>query len=132
MTVTTFSYCDSFVSCSQTIIECLKYATTGDQPPNTKGGAFVHDPKVKLLPTAGSKLYPPLTDVELLFRSSNACTQHILHTQLVREREVRGVVKLRFMDVTGNLVVCHRMLASIQKVPNYEGSIVPSLRPSCS
>lgn len=30
----------------QTIIECLKYATTGDMPPNTKGGAFVHDPKV--------------------------------------------------------------------------------------
>ncbi|XP_078495621.1 DNA repair protein RAD50 [Ciona intestinalis] len=28
-----------------TIIECLKYATTGDQPQNTKGGAFVHDPK---------------------------------------------------------------------------------------
>lgn len=31
---------------SQTIIECLKYATTGDLPPNTKGGAFIHDPKV--------------------------------------------------------------------------------------
>jgi DNA repair protein RAD50 len=30
----------------QTIIECLKYATTGDQPPNTKGGAFIHDPKM--------------------------------------------------------------------------------------
>lgn len=29
-----------------TIIECLKYATTGDQPPNTRGGAFVHDPKI--------------------------------------------------------------------------------------
>lgn len=29
-----------------TIIECLKYATTGDQPPNSKGGAFIHDPKV--------------------------------------------------------------------------------------
>ena len=28
----------------QTIIECLKYATTGEQPPNTRGGAFVHDP----------------------------------------------------------------------------------------
>ena len=30
----------------QTIIECLKYITTGDLPPNTKGGAFVHDPKI--------------------------------------------------------------------------------------
>ncbi|KAH3680121.1 hypothetical protein WICMUC_000522 [Wickerhamomyces mucosus] len=27
-----------------TVIECLKYATTGDLPPNSKGGAFVHDP----------------------------------------------------------------------------------------
>ena len=30
----------------QTIIECLRYATTGELPPNSKGGAFVHDPKV--------------------------------------------------------------------------------------
>ncbi|KAI8898254.1 hypothetical protein BC833DRAFT_620511 [Globomyces pollinis-pini] len=29
-----------------TIIECLKYATTGELPPNTKGGAFVYDPKL--------------------------------------------------------------------------------------
>ena len=29
-----------------TIIECLKYATTGELPPNSKGGAFVHDPKL--------------------------------------------------------------------------------------
>jgi len=29
-----------------TIIECLKYATTGEMPPNTKGGAFIHDPKL--------------------------------------------------------------------------------------
>ncbi|KAI0912823.1 AAA domain-containing protein [Ustulina deusta] len=29
-----------------TIIECLKYATTGETPPNSKGGAFIHDPKL--------------------------------------------------------------------------------------
>ncbi|KAI5952728.1 RAD50 [Candida jiufengensis] len=29
-----------------TIIECLKYATTGNLPPNSKGGAFVHDPSL--------------------------------------------------------------------------------------
>jgi DNA repair protein RAD50 len=29
-----------------TLIECLKYATTGDLPPNSKGGAFIHDPKM--------------------------------------------------------------------------------------
>ena len=32
----------------KTIIECLKYATTGDLPPNSKGGAFIHDPKVRI------------------------------------------------------------------------------------
>lgn len=30
----------------QTIIECLKYATTGEIPPMSKGGAFIHDPKL--------------------------------------------------------------------------------------
>uniref|UniRef100_A0A060TDF0 DNA repair protein RAD50 n=1 Tax=Blastobotrys adeninivorans TaxID=409370 RepID=A0A060TDF0_BLAAD len=29
-----------------TIIECLRYAATGDLPPNSKGGAFIHDPKI--------------------------------------------------------------------------------------
>ncbi|KAK8016395.1 Recombination/repair protein Rad50 [Apiospora rasikravindrae] len=29
-----------------TIIECLKYATTGELPPNSKGGAFIHDPNL--------------------------------------------------------------------------------------
>uniref|UniRef100_A0A8D0DDS9 RAD50 double strand break repair protein n=1 Tax=Sander lucioperca TaxID=283035 RepID=A0A8D0DDS9_SANLU len=28
-----------------TIIECLRYATAGELPPGSKGGAFVHDPK---------------------------------------------------------------------------------------
>ena len=35
------------LSTPQTIIECLKYATTGDLPPGSKGGAFVHDPTVR-------------------------------------------------------------------------------------
>lgn len=29
-----------------TIIECLKYATTGSMPPGSRGGAFIYDPKV--------------------------------------------------------------------------------------
>ncbi|KAJ1947801.1 DNA repair protein rad50 [Kickxella alabastrina] len=29
-----------------TIIESLKYITTGELPPNSKGGAFIHDPKL--------------------------------------------------------------------------------------
>ena len=29
-----------------TIIESLRYATTGEMPPNSKGGAFIHDPSI--------------------------------------------------------------------------------------
>ena len=32
----------------QTIIECLKMATTGVLPPNTRSGqSFIHDPRVR-------------------------------------------------------------------------------------
>lgn len=46
-----------------TIIECLKYATTGELPPNSKGGAFIHDPKL-----CGEK--EVLAQVKLSFRST--------------------------------------------------------------
>ncbi|KAA8574892.1 hypothetical protein EYC84_004133 [Monilinia fructicola] len=47
-----------------TIIECLKYATTGGQPPNSKvGGAFIHDPKL-----CGEK--EVLAQVKLSFQST--------------------------------------------------------------
>ncbi len=46
-----------------TIIECLKYATTGILPPNSKGGAFIHDPKL-----AGER--EVLAQVKLSFRAA--------------------------------------------------------------
>ncbi|CAK7272379.1 DNA repair protein rad50 [Sporothrix epigloea] len=46
-----------------TIIEALKYATTGEQPPNSKGGAFIHDPKL-----CGEK--EVLAQVRLSFQST--------------------------------------------------------------
>lgn len=36
--------------CFQTIIECLRYAASGELPPGSKGVAFVHDPKVSYAP----------------------------------------------------------------------------------
>ncbi|KAI9197472.1 uncharacterized protein BJ171DRAFT_477830 [Polychytrium aggregatum] len=45
-----------------TVIECLKYATTGDLPPNSKSGAFIHDPKI-------AKEVEVKAQVKLLFRS---------------------------------------------------------------
>lgn len=46
-----------------TIIECLKYATTGILPPNSKGGAFIHDPKL-----AGER--EVLAQVKLSFKAA--------------------------------------------------------------
>ncbi|KAJ9220450.1 hypothetical protein DTO169C6_7194 [Paecilomyces variotii] len=47
-----------------TIIECLKYATTGELPPNSKGGAFIHDPKL-----CGEK--EVLAQVKISFQSTS-------------------------------------------------------------
>lgn len=41
-----FSFFFQFYSIQQTIIECLKFMTTGEMPPGSRGGAFIHDPKV--------------------------------------------------------------------------------------
>jgi len=49
-----------------TIIECLKYATTGDLPPNAKGGAFIHDP------TVCQAALPPVPNPDLERVSSGA------------------------------------------------------------
>lgn len=46
-----------------TIIECLKYVTTGILPPNSKGGAFIHDPKL-----AGER--EVLAQVKLSFKAA--------------------------------------------------------------
>ena len=43
-------YSPSIPKLMQTIIECLKYITTGELPPGAKtGGAFIHDPRVRNL-----------------------------------------------------------------------------------
>ena len=50
-----------------TIIECLKYGTTGDLPPNSKGGAFIHDPKLCRETTVRAQVklqFKPTTEAE--------------------------------------------------------------------
>jgi len=64
----------------QTIIECLKYITTGDMPPNSKGGAFVYDPNI-----AGER--EVRAQVKLQFKdiakSQVTCSRSLLATQKV-------------------------------------------------
>lgn len=54
----------------QTIIECLRYATSGELPPGSKGGAFVHDPKVS---------YAPLTQKPSTYGKWMFCSCHFYY-----------------------------------------------------
>ncbi|KAI8886588.1 hypothetical protein K501DRAFT_283766, partial [Backusella circina FSU 941] len=60
------------------IIESMKYACTGDLPPNSRGGAFVHDPKI-----AGSTEVK--AQIKLKFRNINGhklvCSRSLQVTQ---------------------------------------------------
>ncbi|SCU95882.1 LAFA_0G02894g1_1 [Lachancea sp. 'fantastica'] len=80
-----------------TIIECLKYATTGDLPPNSKGGAFVHDPKI-----TGEK--DVRAQVKLAFTSAN-------DVNMIVTRNIQLLVKKTtntFKTLEGQLVALNR------------------------
>ena len=67
-----------------TIIECLKYATTGDQPPNTRGGAFIHDPKM-----ANEKEVK--AQVKLRFRAANDQRMLVVRNLSVSVKKAGGL-----------------------------------------
>lgn len=82
-----------------TIIECLKYATTGELPPNSKGGAFIHDPKVRRIPCPPLP-WPFVTMSDILLTT----------TQLCGEKEIMAQVKLSFRSTVGESYVVTRSL----------------------
>lgn len=76
-----------------TIIECLRYATTGDLPPNSKGAAFIHDPRitgereskaqVKLaFQNCNSKNMILTKSIQLVLKPNNSSTFKTLENQL--------------------------------------------------
>ena len=61
-----------------TIIEALKYATTSDMPPNTKGASFLFDPKLidEVETKARIKLYfRDMSGLVVQVQKNMACTQ---------------------------------------------------------
>ncbi|KAG0668967.1 DNA repair protein rad50 [Maudiozyma exigua] len=80
-----------------TIIECLKYATTGDLPPNSKGGVFVHDPKI-----TGEK--DIRAQVKLAFTSANGLNMIVTRNiQLLVKRTTNT-----FKTLEGQLVAINQ------------------------
>ena len=77
----------SFHSVLKTIIECLKYATTGDMPPNCRSGqAFIHDTRI-----AGEREVK--AQVKLKFTKANGkpvvVTRSLLLTQKAQRQEYK-------------------------------------------
>ncbi|KKY27989.1 putative dna repair protein rad50 [Phaeomoniella chlamydospora] len=102
-----------------TIVECLKYATTGELPPNSKGGAFIHDPGL-----AGEK--EVLGQVKIQFQGTS-------QARLVATRNMQLTVKKAtrsFKTLEGTLtrkkdgetmVISSRVAELDQVIPQYLG-----------
>lgn len=72
-----------------TIIECLKYATTGDLPPNSKGGAFVNDPKL-------SRESEVKAQIKLKFRNINGANMVV--TRSLQSTQKRNKLEQKTLE----------------------------------
>ncbi|KAL2136518.1 hypothetical protein VTI74DRAFT_3343 [Chaetomium olivicolor] len=93
-----------------TIIECLKYATTGELPPNSKGGAFIHDPnlagekdvraqvKVSFRSTVGEN-YVITRNVQLTVKKNTRSQKTLEGSLLLRNNGERHVISTRVMEL---------------------------------
>ncbi len=116
-----------------TIIECLKYATTGIQPPNSKGGAFIHDPKlvheqevmaqVRLSFTSGSGAYMVATrSLQLTVKKLTRSMKTLEGSLLMKKNAERTAISSRVAEldqiipqylgvstaVLDNVIFCHQ------------------------
>lgn len=102
-----------------TIIECLKYATAGELPPNSKGGAFIHDPKL-----CGEK--EVLAQVKLMFKSTDAtkmvCTRNLQLTVKRAGRTQKALEGSLLMIKDGDRNVLSSRVAEMDAMmPSYLG-----------
>ncbi|AEO69999.1 5319de15-279a-4687-80ed-b8adb852913a [Thermothielavioides terrestris] len=93
-----------------TIIECLKYATTGELPPNSKGGAFIHDPnlagekdvraqvRVSFRSTVGES-YVITRNVQLTVKKNTRSQKTLEGSLLLRNNGERHLISTRVMEL---------------------------------
>ncbi|XP_041359275.1 DNA repair protein RAD50-like [Gigantopelta aegis] len=81
-----------------TIIECLRYMTSGFFPPGAKGGAFIHDPKVAHEREVKGQIRLQLRDVtnqQCIVQRSMTATQKLKKVEM---RTLDGVITRRGAD----------------------------------
>lgn len=84
-----------------TIIECLKYVTTGDLPPNSKNGAFVYDPGLSGRNTVNAQ-------VKLAFSNVTKKLMIITRTMQLNRKIVRGRSTNTFKSLEGQLCIIEK------------------------
>ncbi|KAG0201503.1 DNA repair protein rad50 [Mortierella sp. GBA30] len=104
-----------------TIIECLKYATTGDLPPGSKGGAFVNDPKMSDSPSIKAQVRLRFKNVNhqqmSIIRSLSVTVKKTTYTQKTLENVLAAVD-----PQTGELATVSSKCAELDAdVPNHLG-----------
>ena len=82
-----------------TIIECLRYITTGDLPPNSKGGAFVHDPRI----SGEAKVY-----AQVMLSYKNAQGRPMVVTRNMELTSGKNGRASRFKTLDSHLKVYHK------------------------
>jgi DNA repair protein RAD50 len=102
-----------------TIIECLKYATTGDLPPNSKGGAFIHDPSL----CAENEV---LAQVKLSFQGTSGarmvCTRSLQLTVKKSTRSQKTLEGQLLMIKDGERISLSKKVVELDQImPRYLG-----------
>lgn len=96
-----------------TIIECLKYATTGDLPPNSKGGTFVNDPSIAARNTVNAQ-------VKLAFQNVNGKSMICTRTMQLTKKRGKGVASNTFKTLEGQLSIMDQGQKSTISTKNAE------------
>ncbi|KAL9056457.1 MAG: hypothetical protein Q9162_002938 [Coniocarpon cinnabarinum] len=102
-----------------TIIECLKYLTTGDLPPNSKGGAFIHDPKL-----AGEKEVLAVCRLSYLNTQEKkmVCSRRLQLTVKKNQRSMKSLEGALTLSANGERTAISSRVAELdQMVPMYLG-----------
>lgn len=103
-----------------TIIESLKYATTGELPPNSKGGAFIHDPNL-----AQDK--EVMAQVKVSFKSTEGhrmvCSRGLQLTVKKNARSVKALESNIKMSRNGETTSISSRVAEVNDImPKYLGA----------
>lgn len=98
-----------------TIIESLKYITTGDMPPNSKNGAFIYDPKI-------AKEIDVRAEIELVFINNN--NEELKCTRSLQSTSKKNKTEMKTLETTlqkNGILISSKMADIDRDVPHYLG-----------